>query len=131
MRATDDPYYRIRLDALAVLEERDPRRAAKAAEEMVSNVALRSVVHERAAEVVLAWGGAKRAHALVEHAPERLLWASNWPHPSLDEPPAADDLRRLLVEWLPDPDLRRRVLVDHPVEVYGFDPLPDDQEEPS
>lgn len=64
------------------------------------------------------------ARALVAHAPERLLWASNWPHPGHSDPPTADDLGRLLLDWLPDAELRRRILVDHPVEVYGFDPVP-------
>lgn len=64
------------------------------------------------------------AHALVEHAPDRLLWASNWPHPGHEEPPDSTALLDLLVDWIPDPDLRRRVLVDHPVEVYGFEPVP-------
>ncbi len=64
------------------------------------------------------------AHALVEHAPERVLWATNWPHPGQADPPDIDDLRRLAFDWLPTPDLRRRALVDNPVELYGFAPVP-------
>lgn len=71
------------------------------------------------------------ARALIDHAPERLLWASNWPHPGQSEPPSGADLRQLLYGWLPDADLRRRVLVDHPVEVYGFDPVPTSREDPT
>jgi D-galactarolactone isomerase len=66
---------------------------------------------------------AELAEQLVERASHRLLWASNWPHPGQTEPPDLGDLRRLALDWLPDPDLRRRVLVDHPVELYGFDPI--------
>jgi D-galactarolactone isomerase len=57
---------------------------------------------------------------LVAHAPERLVWASNWPHPGQPEPPSAQDLIRLRNEWLRDEPLRRRVLVDNPAALYGF-----------
>lgn len=57
---------------------------------------------------------------LVARAPERLLWASNWPHPGQADPPAAADLAALRARWLPDPDLRRRVLIDNPATLYDF-----------
>jgi len=45
------------------------------------------------------------AQALVKHAPERMLWASNWPHPSAREPrpPEDADLLDLLLDcsWNP------------------------------
>lgn len=62
--------------------------------------------------------------ALVAHAPERLLWATNWPHPGQPDPLTVEQLHRLLLEWVPDADLRQRILVDHPAEVYRFDPVP-------
>ena len=40
--------------------------------------------------------------ALVDHAPERMLWASNWPHPGQASPPSLDALARLAFEWMPD-----------------------------
>ncbi|MEM9565199.1 MAG: amidohydrolase family protein [Actinomycetota bacterium] len=49
---------------------------------------------------------------------ERLLWATNWPHPGQADPPDGRDLLGLLARWLPDDDLRRRVLVDNPTELY-------------
>lgn len=58
--------------------------------------------------------------ALIRHAPERMLWATNWPHPGQAQPPGLDDLRRLLFEWMPDASLRQRILVDNPIELYGF-----------
>jgi D-galactarolactone isomerase len=63
------------------------------------------------------------AHALVDHAPERMLWATNWPHPGQTEPPSLDDLSRLAFNWMPDDAVRRRVLVDNPAELYQFDPI--------
>jgi len=62
------------------------------------------------------------ARALVRHAPERMLWASNWPHPSA--PPGAvpddADLLDLLLDWAPEEAARRRILTDNPAELYGF-----------
>jgi len=62
------------------------------------------------------------ARALVMHAPERMLWASNWPHPSAprDNIPDDADLIDLLLAWAPDESTRRKILVDNPVELYGF-----------
>jgi D-galactarolactone isomerase len=62
------------------------------------------------------------AIALVKHAPERMLWASNWPHPSAPKEAIPDDgeLLDLLLEWAPDDATRRRILVDNPAELYGF-----------
>ena len=62
------------------------------------------------------------AKALAAHAPERLLWASNWPHPSATtpEPPDEAELLDLLLDWLPDDRSRRRTLVENPAELYGF-----------
>ncbi len=70
------------------------------------------------------------AHRLLAHAPERMLWATNWPHPGQAEPPSPADLAALRDEWLPTEALRRQVLVDNPAEVYGFDPIPHIQEVP-
>ena len=61
------------------------------------------------------------AKALVKRAPERMLWASNWPHPSL-RPNVPDDLELLglLLDWAPDEGTREKILVDNPAELYGF-----------
>ena len=59
-------------------------------------------------------------HALVDHAPERMLWATNWPHPGQTDPPSLDDLSRLALAWMPDAAIRHRILVDNPAELYQF-----------
>ena len=58
--------------------------------------------------------------AYVRAAPERLVWGSNWPHPS--EPAKPDDamLFDLLAQWAPDEATRNRVLVQNPETLYGF-----------
>jgi D-galactarolactone isomerase len=65
---------------------------------------------------------ARLAKALARHAPERMLWASNWPHPSAppDAVPDDADLFDLLLDWAPDEAVRRRILVDNPAALYGF-----------
>ena len=65
---------------------------------------------------------ARLAKALARHAPERMLWASNWPHPSAPQDAVPDDadLLDLLLDWAPDEAARRRILVDNPAALYGF-----------
>lgn len=59
--------------------------------------------------------------ALVRAAPERLLWATDWPHTTLTKRmPNDGDLVDLLADWLPTSALRQQVLVDNPARLYGF-----------
>ena len=60
------------------------------------------------------------AATLVKQAPERMLWASNWPHPGQAAIPDEADLLDLLLEWAPDDATRRKILVDNPAKLYGF-----------
>jgi D-galactarolactone isomerase len=62
------------------------------------------------------------AKALVKAAPERCVWASNWPHPSVpaEQRPDDADLLDLLLDWAPDEKTRNRILVDNPAKLYGF-----------
>lgn len=61
------------------------------------------------------------ARALVEAAPDRLIWGSDWPHVKLSKAiPNDGDLADLIDAWIPDPACRRQVLVDNPTVLYGF-----------
>ena len=60
------------------------------------------------------------ARALVQAAPQRMLWASNWPHPGQKNPPDEGDLLDLLLDWVDDESTRNRILADNPAELYGF-----------
>jgi D-galactarolactone isomerase len=60
------------------------------------------------------------AKELVKAAPERMLWASNWPHPSVKEKPGDAILLDLLLEWAPDEKTRNSILADNPAALYGF-----------
>ena len=64
----------------------------------------------------------KVAQAYVKAAPERLVWASDWPHPTEKADSKPDDaiLFDLLPDWAPDEAIRNRILVDNPVALYGF-----------
>jgi D-galactarolactone isomerase len=65
-----------------------------------------------------------RARALVASHPERCVWASNWPHPMRDPRPSDAALLDLLSAWADDETTHRRILVDNPAQLYGFDPTP-------
>ncbi len=62
------------------------------------------------------------AKALIRHAPERLVWASNWPHPLPSRTAAPDDAQVLdvLLDWAPNEGTRNRILSTNPAELYGF-----------
>ena len=64
----------------------------------------------------------KVARAYVKAAPERLVWASDWPHPTEKADSKPDDaiLFDLLADWAPDEKVRNRILVDNPARLYGF-----------
>lgn len=65
--------------------------------------------------------------ALIANAPERVLWATDWPHVMYkdprapgDEPPDAGHLLNLLLDIVEDDEtLLRRVLVDNPARLYA------------
>lgn len=59
--------------------------------------------------------------ALVQAAPERLVWGSDWPHTT--EPPGTvndADLVDLLQAWCGSDAVMDRILVDNPAALYGF-----------
>ncbi len=61
------------------------------------------------------------AHALLEAAPDRIMWGTDWPHPNRYEAnPNDGDMMDSFNSWFNDEDLRRRVLVDTPSHFYRF-----------
>jgi predicted TIM-barrel fold metal-dependent hydrolase len=61
------------------------------------------------------------ATAFLKLAPERMVWGSNWPHPT-EKKIKPDDavLFDLLPAWAPDAVTRKRILVDNPAVLYDF-----------
>jgi D-galactarolactone isomerase len=61
------------------------------------------------------------AQAYVKAAPERLVWGSDWPHPSERETKPDDAvLIDLMLVWAPDEKVRNRIFVDNATTLYGF-----------
>lgn len=60
------------------------------------------------------------AKAYVKEAPERLVWGSDWPHPTAQVKPDDALLFDLLALWVPHEPTRVRILVDNPARLYGF-----------
>lgn len=61
------------------------------------------------------------ARAFASANPERMVWGSDWPHPTeLGVKPDDAVLFDLLTKWVPDEATRTRVLVANPAELYGF-----------
>ena len=60
--------------------------------------------------------------ALIRHAPERVRYATNWPHVSkpIDAQPNDRLLLDLLLDWAPDEKVRQLIFVDNPARLYGF-----------
>ncbi|GHE21495.1 amidohydrolase family protein [Halomonas urumqiensis] len=61
------------------------------------------------------------ARRVIRHAPERILWGSNWPHVGVTRDAYPDDAAQLdvLLEWA-SPEARKKILVDNPAALYGF-----------
>jgi D-galactarolactone isomerase len=60
------------------------------------------------------------ARAYVAAAPERMVWGSDWPHPTESQKPDDAVLFDLLADWAPDTATRHRILVDNPATLYSF-----------
>ncbi|MBR9903965.1 MAG: amidohydrolase family protein [Gammaproteobacteria bacterium] len=61
------------------------------------------------------------AKRLIEHAPERIIWGSNWPHVGVPREQFPSDPEQLdvLLHWA-DESTRQKILVDNPAALYGF-----------
>ena len=63
----------------------------------------------------------KLAKALAKAAPERMFWATNWPHPTPGVPVPDDAwMLDMLLDWIPDESSRNKALVTNPAKLYGF-----------
>ena len=69
------------------------------------------------------------AQKMVQAAPDRVLWATDWPHSAVFRAdgtekrrmPNAGELLDRLADWAPDTATQQKILVDNPVRLYGFD----------
>jgi predicted TIM-barrel fold metal-dependent hydrolase len=58
---------------------------------------------------------------LVATNPDRVLWGSDWPYVRMAPPPDAGAMLDRFLDWLGDAALARRILVDNPAALFGFD----------
>ena len=64
------------------------------------------------------------ARAVIAAAPDRVIWGTDWPHSNNFAPghtPNDGDLVDLLAEFALDETTRRKILVDNPAALYGFE----------
>jgi D-galactarolactone isomerase len=60
------------------------------------------------------------ARTFIAAAPERMVWGSDWPHPTEQDKPDDAVLFDLVSGWAPDERTRHRILVENPATLYGF-----------
>jgi len=65
---------------------------------------------------------ARLAKILIRHAPDRMIWATNWPHAQANLFGYPDDgaLMDLLLDWSPDQATIEKILTRNPAALYGF-----------
>ena len=62
------------------------------------------------------------AMALIDVAPDRILWGTDWPHPNIKKfMPNDGDLVDLVPLFARDAQLQQKLLVDNPQRLYGFE----------
>ena len=60
------------------------------------------------------------AQALIEAAPTRVLWGTDWPHPNVPVMPNDGDLMDLVPRYAASSSLQHRLLVDNPARLFKF-----------
>ena len=60
------------------------------------------------------------ARVLIETAPDRVLWGTDWPHPNVPYMPDDGDLIDLVPLYAPDERDRQLLLVDNPARLFRF-----------
>jgi len=60
------------------------------------------------------------ARALIEAAPDRIIWGSDYPHLSFADKVGSVALFNLLGQWAPDAAERDKILADNPARLFGF-----------
>jgi predicted TIM-barrel fold metal-dependent hydrolase len=55
---------------------------------------------------------------LINNAPDRVIWGTDWPHPNVM--PNDGDLVDLISLYAPEPAVRQKLLVDNPMRLFKF-----------
>lgn len=80
-----------------------------------------SAAYRRTADVAGYGDTNEMPQVLLETAPDRMVWGSDWPHATYFKPMIeTGPLLELLGRWAPDEKVRHKVLVENPAVLYGF-----------
>jgi 2-pyrone-4,6-dicarboxylate lactonase len=60
------------------------------------------------------------AKLLIDNAPDRVLWGTDWPHPNVKIMPNYGEIVDLIPLYAPDPETRQMLLVDNPAKLFKF-----------
>src|ERR1044072_3015623 len=60
------------------------------------------------------------ARKIVETAPDRVIWGTDWPHPNVKGMPNDGDLVDLIPLFAPEAELQQKILVDNPARLFEF-----------
>jgi predicted TIM-barrel fold metal-dependent hydrolase len=60
------------------------------------------------------------ARAIIDAAPGRIIWGSDYPHLSFADKVGSVELFNLLGTWAPDAAIRKKILVENPEQLFGF-----------
>ena len=60
------------------------------------------------------------ARKIVETAPDRVIWGTDWPHPNVKVMPNDGDLVDLIPLFAPEAELQQKILVDNPARLFEF-----------
>ncbi len=64
------------------------------------------------------------ARALIDRAPDRILWGTDWPHSAVFEPgkmPNDGDLLDMMMDYAPSEAMVNKILTDNPKALFGFE----------
>ena len=60
------------------------------------------------------------AKSLIDNAPDRVIWGTDWPHPNVKIMPNDGDLVDLIPLYAPEPAIRQKLLVANPARLFKF-----------
>jgi 2-pyrone-4,6-dicarboxylate lactonase len=61
------------------------------------------------------------AKRLIDNAPDRVIWGTDWPHPNVKFMPNDGDLVDLIPLYAPDESVRHKLLVSNPERLFKFE----------
>ncbi|CCE08511.1 conserved exported hypothetical protein [Bradyrhizobium sp. STM 3843] len=67
------------------------------------------------------------AKRLIDNAPDRVIWGTDWPHPNVKFMPNDADLVDLIPLYAPDAEIQHKLLVQNPERLFKFAPHANDK----